>query len=404
MSRLRLTIAFALAVALVLVAAGVLLYVRVRSTLDEQVAESLRARTGELAERFDTGGTPPSQLGGGSEESFAQAIERRTGRIIAASDGLANVTLLTRSQLNEAAGRAIVFDRGRVPGVDGDDVRIRAAPATRVIVLAGVSLDDRNEALGSLRTQLLLVGPLALLAALAAGYGLAAATLRPVVARLREGIARERRFVAEASHELRTPLSSLKTELELALRRPRSSDELRAALRSAAEETDRLAVLAEELLVLARADEGGLRLERERMSARGLLDAVARRFAARAEQRGRAVTVDAPDDLELHADRLLVEQALGNLVDNALRHGDGAISLTASRRGGDVELRVADAGEGFSEEMLVRAFERFSGTVGRGGAGLGLALVEAIVRAHGGTVAARNRAGGGAEVVVAFPG
>ena len=100
MSRLRLTIAFTLAVALVLVAAGVLLYVRVRSTLDEQVAESLRARTGELEERFDTGGTPPSRLGGGSEESFAQAIERRTGRIIAASDGLENVTLLTRAQLN----------------------------------------------------------------------------------------------------------------------------------------------------------------------------------------------------------------------------------------------------------------------------------------------------------------
>jgi two-component system, OmpR family, sensor kinase len=273
-----------------------------------------------------------------------------------------------------------------------------------VLVVAGVSLDDRDEALASLRTQLLLVGPLALLAALGAGYALAAATLRPLVARLQAGIARERKFVAEASHELRTPLSLLKTELELALRRPRSPDELRAALTSVAVETDRLVLLAEELLVLARADEGELHVQRERMSARVLLDSVARRFAPRAEEGDRTLRVDAPDDLVVEADRLLVEQALGNLVDNALLHGGGGVTLTAARRDDAVEFTVFDSGVGFADDMVSRAFERFSGTVGRGGAGLGLALVEAIARAHGGSVAARNRADGGAEVVVALPG
>ena len=402
MTRLRLTIAFALAVAALLVTSGAFLYVRVRSTLDEQVDESLRARTGELAQLFDDVALRRSRLGG-TEESFAQVIQPQGGLIVAATGGLEDVHVLTPAQVRAATSETVVFERGPVPGLEDANVRVRAEPATHAIVVAGVSLDDRNEALASLRTQLLLVGPLALMAALAAGYGLAAATLRPVVARLEAGIARERRFVAEASHELRTPLALLKTELELALRRPRSAEELRAALTSATEETDRLAVLAEELLVLARADEGQLRLDRERVDAGELLDSVARRYAPRAEEGARRLHVDAPADLVVEADRLLVEQALGNLVDNALLHGGGGVRLTAKRREGAVEFSVADGGAGFAEDMLARAFERFSGTVGRGGAGLGLALVDAIARAHGGSVAARNRAGGGAEVVVALP-
>ena len=402
MTRLRLTIAFALAVAALLVTSGAFLYVRVRSTLDEQVDESLRTRTGELAQLFDDVALRRSRLGG-TEESFAQVIQRQSGLIVAATNGLEDVHVLTPTQVRAASSETVVFERGPVPGLEDANVRVRAVPATHAIVVAGVSLDDRNEALASLRTQLLLVGPLALVAALAAGYGLAAATLRPVVARLEVGIARERRFVAEASHELRTPLSLLKTELELALRRPRPPDELRAALSSAAEETDRLALLAEELLVLARADERELRVDRERLPASELLDSVARRFAPRAEELGRALEVEAPRDLMVEGDRLLVEQALGNLVDNALLHGGGGVTLSAVSRGDAVEFRVVDSGAGFAEDMLSRAFERFSGAVGRGGAGLGLALVDAIARAHGGTVAARNRAGGGAEVVMVLP-
>ena len=110
-----------------------------------------------------------------------------------------------------------------------------------------------------------------------------------MLARLEAGIERERRFVAEASHELRTPLSLLKTELELALRRPRSADELRAALSSAAEETDRLVLLADDLLVLARSDEGELRLVTEPVPVRDLLETVERRFGVRAGQAGRGL-------------------------------------------------------------------------------------------------------------------
>ena len=113
-----------------------------------------------------------------------------------------------------------------------------------------------------------------------------------------------------------------------------------------------------------------------------------------------------PPDLPLTGDRLRLEQALGNLVDNALRHGDGAIRLEAAADAGGVALRVGDRGAGFPPELLPRAFERFSRADearARGGAGLGLAIVAAVAHAHGGTVEAGNQADGGAIVTVFLP-
>jgi signal transduction histidine kinase len=212
--------------------------------------------------------------------------------------------------------------------------------------------------------------------------------------------------VADASHELRTPLSLLQTELELALRRPRSREEQQQALRSAAEEVDRLVRLAGDLLVLARADDGKLPLSLERHCVREVLDAVAGRFDSRARAAGRSLEVAASPEWVIWADRLRLEQALGNLVDNALRHGAGTVRLDGAIEDGMVELTVGDEGRGFPPEFLPHAFERFSrADVARGGgsAGLGLAIVEAIARAHGGTASAANGAGGGAEVRLTIP-
>src|SRR6202035_5280576 len=123
----------------------------------------------------------------------------------------------------------------------------------------------------------------------------------------------ERRFVADASHELRTPLALLRTELDLALRRPRSRGELEDALRSAAEETERLSRLADDLLLIARADQGALPIRREHVPATDVLGTVAERFAARARSHGQTVRVEDADAM-LDADPVRVEQALGNLV------------------------------------------------------------------------------------------
>ena len=113
-------------------------------------------------------------------------------------------------------------------------------------------------------------------------------TLNEMLERLDAGLERERRFAADASHELRTPLALLKAELELALRQPRSAGELEEALRSASVETDRLVQLAEDLLLVSRADQGRLPIRREELDVGELLSSAAGRFRAPRSGRGSA--------------------------------------------------------------------------------------------------------------------
>ena len=144
---------------------------------------------------------------------------------------------------------------------------------------------------------------------------------------------------------------------------------------------------------------------REAVNARELLGAVARRFASRAAAAGRAIAVVAPEGLAVRVDRPRVEDALGNLVNNALLHGAGAIRLEAAPRDGGCELSVGDRGVGFDPAFAEDAFERFTrpepGRAG-GGAGLGLAIVRATARMHGGD-ARIEAAGGGGRVTIRLP-
>jgi signal transduction histidine kinase len=227
-----------------------------------------------------------------------------------------------------------------------------------------------------------------------------------MLARLEEAVARERAFVADASHELRTPLALLRAELDLALRYAQSEAELRDALREASEETDRLIQLAADLLLIAASDHGRMPLRPEPLAAPELLESVRNRFAWRAAETGRPLHVDAPDGLVVSGDRHRLEQALGNLVDNALRHAGGEIRIEARRLDGRLELHVCDEGDGFPPDFLPHAFRRFSRAEERrttsGGAGLGLAIVDAIARAHGGAAHAQNLSGRGADVSISL--
>jgi len=296
--------------------------------------------------------------------------------------------------------------------------------------------DDRDDVLTGLITTFLVAGPVAVLLASMLGYLLAGVALKPVEAmraraaevslaaggerlplpaardeirrlgetlndmldRLTRSFERERRFVADASHELRTPVAVLKTELEGALRAGEHAPEARAALVAAVEECDHLAQLAEDLLVLARAGEGRLPVRPEPLAVAALLEGVRDRFTDRARQRGREIRVAAAGNLEVTADPLRLRQALGNLVDNALRHGEGTITLTGRTADGGVALEVGDEGPGFGDDVAGRAFERFArgdAARTRGGTGLGLAIVRAIAEAHGGSA---SLAGSGVRV------
>jgi two-component system OmpR family sensor kinase len=407
--RARLTLAFAFAMAVVLAATGAFVYFRLQSSLDEGIGEALDARLADAVTLARTGETGRRA----DEEGFTTIV----------------------------AGRGSAVPRDRIEGgmrTRGTIVETRLGART---VLVGASLADRDEALDELLTQLLIVAPIALLLAALLGYWLAGAALRPVEAmrseaaaisgsepgrrlpeghakdeisrlaetlnemleRLERAIERERSFVADASHELRTPLALLKAELELALRQPRTGPELEVAIRSAAAETDRLVHLAEDLLVLAQADDGRLPLRREPVGAGELLDSVSEAFRSRAEAVGRSIQAEGADGIVLDADRLRLEQALGNLVDNALRHGAGAIRLEAVEHDRRVDLHVRDEGPGLPPEFVARAFERFSRADAArtsGGAGLGLALASAIAEAHGGSAQA---ASGTADIWLSIP-
>jgi signal transduction histidine kinase len=317
------------------------------------------------------------------------------------------------------------------------------AQGRTLVVVVGTTLSDRDRALGSLRALLLTGGVGALLLSAVAGFLAIGRALRPIelmrrraeeigtaepgsrlpvpptgdevarlgatlnsmLDRLEDALRRERTFVIDASHELRGPLAVLKAELELALRVPESRGALERTIRSAAEETDRLAQLAEDLLVVARAEQGQLPVTRSRLDARELLTGLRARFAGRARDLDRTILVSAADSCQLHADRARVEQALGNMIDNALRYGDGDITLRATSANAHVELHVSDAGRGFAPDFLPHAFRRFAradASRSTEGAGLGLAIVAAIAESHAGSAHAENGSAG-ADVWISIP-
>jgi heavy metal sensor kinase len=442
--RIRLTLAFALVMALVLAATGAFLYLRVASGLDRTIEQGLRTRAADitaLVRQSDTGLRQGRT--GGVDSGLAQVIDAR-GQIVDATPGVARRLVPTAAQLRRARVHASFF----APTLDGEPFRVLAQPVNaqgkRLVVVVGTSLEPRAETLLDLRRQLLVGGPIALVLASLAGYVLAAAALRPVermseraatisavsagrrlpvpkaddeitrlgrrlnemLARLEGALERERALVSNASHELRTPLSLMKTEIELALAEPESAPALSAALRSAAEETDRLSQLTDDLLLLARVDSGELPIRRTDFAAIELLGTIATRYQRRALDASRTIEVVSPPGVVVRGDRRRLEQALANLVENSLRHGAGTVRLEAAEQDGALELRVGDNGTGFPPEFVPHAFERFSRadrSRETAGVGLGLAIVAAIVHAHGGTAAASNHSTGGAEVTLRLP-
>jgi two-component system, OmpR family, sensor kinase len=438
--RLKLTLAFAVAMGLLLTGLGFFVYARVQAGLDDSLNQGLRSRANDvraLVNQTDTGladagGARLSRTGAG----FAQVLTPGV-TVLDQTPGTPRKPTLGPSDIARAS-REPTFITTRVAGVAGP-IRLLATPVraqgARLIVIVGVSLQSRSTALNDLRTLMLLGGPVALLLASLLGYGVSALSLGSVEAMRRQAtrlsvtepgrrlpvgvakdelrrlaltlnemldrneaaFARERRFIADASHELRSPLAVLKTELEVALTGVNSKHELHAALESANTETDRVAHLAGDLLTLAQADHGELSIEPIELRVSETVERIRRRFAQRADADRRMLTASVPEDLTAYADPLRVEQALSNLVDNALRHGSGTVRLFAERHDGTVDLHVADGGPGFPEGFLAVAFEPFSRPdAGRTveGTGLGLSIVRSIARAHGGEAHAANRSTG----------
>jgi heavy metal sensor kinase len=235
-------------------------------------------------------------------------------------------------------------------------------------------------------------------------------TLNRMIGRLEGSFQAMKRFTADASHELRNPLATMRSTLDVVLGQPRTVAEQRAAMESLGEDVDRLRGIVEDLLLLARADNGRLAMERVPLRLDRLVQALAETCQARAQEQGVALSVAGADPAPVAGDERWLCQLVGNLLDNALKFtpAGGRVELAVSS-GPAVRLTVRDTGPGIPEASLERVFERFfqadqARTRGsRPGSGLGLAIAAWIAAAHGGTITAANHPGGGALFTVTLP-
>jgi signal transduction histidine kinase len=239
---------------------------------------------------------------------------------------------------------------------------------------------------------------------------LTALTLAATVAEAHQAIEARNEFITMAGHELRTPLTSLTLRmqhLEALLRREKRAEVACDQVRTVSRQLKRLAQLVERVLDVGRMASGRLEIQREAVDVVGLVEQVAATFAEEAARTGSELRISSPASLAAWWDRGRIEQALANLLANALKFGAGhPIDIRVSSDGVCVGIEVRDRGIGIAPEALTRIFERFERAVPLrhyGGLGLGLYLTQEIARAHGGTVRARSRPGQGAVFVLKLP-
>ena len=291
--------------------------------------------------------------------------------------------------------------------LEGTPVRILSEP----VVSAGQTIlvqvvGDRTAEVRTLQTLLLVLvagGLLTLALSLGVGSVYAGRALVPI----RESLRRQRDFAADASHELRTPLSVVRASVEHLKRHPETPvAAVGTALQDIDTESAHLGDLVDQLLLLARADSGGLEIERRPTDLSDAAVEAASGLRALADEAGVRLELDLePAPLEGDPDRL--RQLVSLLLDNAIRHSPaaGTVRVRARAAGSAVTLEVEDEGPGIAPEELPHIFERFyrGASAPPGGSGLGLAIADWIVTRHGGSIEAENLPGQGARFRVRLP-
>jgi heavy metal sensor kinase len=232
--------------------------------------------------------------------------------------------------------------------------------------------------------------------------GQLAIVFNDTLARLERSFAELRRFTADASHELRTPLTAIRSVGEVGLRGHRDDHAYREIIGSMLEEADRLTRLVDTLLVLSRADADALRLRLERIDVRALTDEITAQLEVLAEEKRQVLSIEAPARIEVVADRIILRQALLNLLDNAIKYSPegGHIRVIVGQRTGLATIEVVDNGPGIAPEHREAIFRRFyrvdpARTRNAGGAGLGLCIARWAVELHGGRIELESEEGKG---------
>ena len=237
-----------------------------------------------------------------------------------------------------------------------------------------------------------------------------AASFNELLSRLDQTFASMRRFVADASHELRTPIAVIRGESDVALSHERSPSEYRESLAIVLDESRRLSRLVDDLLNLARADAGHVRLQAQEFYFNDLLAECCRSVQALAAARNIRLECRPGEDAPFHGDEELLRRLVMNLLDNAIRYTPvgGQVTAALSANGNELRIQVSDTGAGIPPETAAHVFERFyRGDKARsrqdGGFGLGLAIVKWIAESHKGEVDLASQPGQGSTFTVTLP-
>lgn len=443
------------------VAAGILYWTLVQSMYEEDVRDladnlnnaRLLLRVAPADWILHPPDRRPSWAPRGQPEIYLRVLDTR-GRILTETPGMSHeipppgATALAGLSADEGVRRALVSGSGQ-PFLTLV-VRVPGASATDPPQFLEVAMDREHDEtlLAHYRERLWLVFGLALVLCVAAGYLIARGGMRPIqeishtAARIRSTTLDERiatrglpvelrklaetfnsmldrleqsfthisQFSDDVAHELRTPVNNLRGEIEVALGKARSGDAYRETLGSCLEECTRISRLIETLLFLARSDTSTSPLEREEINVSRELATVEAFYGAAAGDAGIAMHTTAAD-VKARVNRTLFQQAIGNLVSNAIAHtpAGGSITIAAHETGEGLAVTVEDTGCGIAPEHLPRVFERFyrvdrTHAGSTASVGLGLAVVKSIAARHGGAVEIASDSGHGTKVKLTFPG
>jgi len=432
--------------------ASLFLFLSLREDFDRNLLEDLETVEGMLAKEPNGGVSLHS--------SHPDAAEPRIGHFIEvwSPDGV----LLYRSAAlqGQRLGGAPTADEGQHDPIPStarlpNGTRVRLASGVyhiedqRIVLRVAYSQEALWRELREFGEVLLLGFPIAVLLAGFGGYALARKALAPVdlmatqaktisaeklgdrlsvenpedelgklgtvfnamLGRLQAAFDQLRRFTADASHELRTPLTAIRSVGEVALQDQRSPAEYRDVIGSMLEEVDRLTRLAESLLALSRADTGHIQLQREDISLVLTAKEASSVVEVLAEEKRQHIDIEGDANLVVSVDRLILRQAIVNLLDNAIKYSPpGSHILVRVQSAGDkqVFLDVIDQGPGIPGEHQPHVFDRFfrvdkARTREWGGAGLGLSITRWAVEAHGGDISLKCEEGQGSTFRVSLP-
>lgn len=309
-----------------------------------------------------------------------------------------------------AAALRTGYDLRTIQGTTGEQVRLLTYRLTRddgpAALQLGRVLTDQAEVLAQLGFGLSMIGALSVIVVGLSSWWIAGRALQPA----QQAWERQQQFVASASHELRTPLTLIRASSEVALRSlPPDATDQRELLTDVLSEADHMRHLVDDLLTLSRLDAGKLSLERELLAVNELFSMIERQMGRIASEQQVQLQVTSTADT-VYADAERLRQVLLILLDNALRYTPpgGVISLAAYPHGQQVRISVQDTGSGIAPEHLAHLFERFyrADTArggGTGNTGLGLAIAQALVQAHGGQIQITSTLGAGTCVTLDLP-